>query len=172
MRRRLGAVSLGLAVAGVAWIVGSTTLWVLGVGLVLAFTASDVWALTARRSLTVERLPLTATPLEGEQLTLEARVHGRRLLAARAEWREQVGALGERVARVPRSGRSHLVLDDVPRGRYALGPGRLVLDDPLGLIRLDVIVPSEGSIVVRPRVPELATLFTDTGAWSGRPSYP
>ena len=145
MRRRLGTVSLGL---------------------VLAFAASDLWALAVRRKLTVERLPLAATPIEGEPLTLEARVRGRRLLAARAEWREQVGPLGERVARVPRRGRLHLVLDEVPRGRYALGPGSLVVDDPLGLARVAVAVPSAASIVVRPRVPELPTLFTDTGSWS------
>jgi len=162
---RLGAVSLGLGVAGVAWLVGSTTLWVLGVGLALAFAASDLWALATRQSVTVERLPLPATPIEGGHLTLEARVRGRRLLAVRAEWRERVGVLGEVVARVPPGGRSRLVLENVPRGRYALGPGRLVVDDPLGLVRVEIPVPSETSIVVRPRVPELATLFTDTGGW-------
>ena len=166
MRTRLGAVSLGLGVGGVAWLVGSTALWVLGLGLVLAFAASDLWAVAVRRNLTVERLPLIATPVEGEQLTLEARVHGQRLLAARVEWRERVGGLGERVVAVPRGGRSRLVLDDAPRGRYGLGPGSLVVDDPLGLVRVAVPVPSDASIVVRPRVPELPTLFTDTGSWS------
>lgn len=165
MRARPGAVSLGVVVAGLAWLIGSTALWVLGIGLALAFGLSDLWALAVRRNLAVERQPPATTPIEGDPVALEARVRGRRLLAARIEWRDRVGALGEQVVDVPRGGRSRIVLASAPRGRYPLGPGRLVVDDPLGLARIEVPVPSETSLVVRPRVPELPTLFTDTGSW-------
>jgi uncharacterized protein (DUF58 family) len=80
-------------------------------------------------------------------------------------WRDHVGALGERSAPVGADGRAALVLLDVPRGRYRLDPGCLVATDPLGLDRAEIAVDRASVLTVRPLVPELRTLFTDTGTW-------
>ncbi len=161
-----GAGLLAVGVVAAAWLVGSTALAVLGFGLCLAVLLARVWGWLVSRGLSVERRPLTVAPIEGESLRLEADVHGRRWLASRLEWHEGVGELGMRGVSVPRDGRARVVVDAVPRGRYVLGPGRLVADDPLGLRRVELAVESQATVLVRPRVPELRTLFTDTGAWN------
>lgn len=166
MIRRFGAAFLALGVVAAAWLIGSTALWVLGLGLVLAYGAARLWATLVERSLSVERAPLASAPVEGGVLRLEARVRGHRWLASRIEWRDRIGMFGEQAAPVTRGGRVRLVLEAAPRGRYVLGPGRLLADDPLGLIRVAVPAPTEASVLVRPRVPELGTLFTDQGTWS------
>ena len=115
--------------------------------------------------LTIERRPIEGPPVEGDPLLLEAELAGRSWLASRVEWRERVGALGEHAAVVAPDGRACLELPRMPRGRYRLGPGRLLATDPLGLTRVEVPVERESTLTVRPRVPELETLFTETGAW-------
>ena len=40
-----------------------------------------------------------------------------------------------------------------------------MIDDPLGLTTLEVPGPEAVTVLVRPRVPDLHTLFTDSGAW-------
>ena len=115
--------------------------------------------------LTIERRPIEGPPVEGDALLLEAELAGRSWLASRVEWRERVGALGEHAAVVAPDGRACLELPRMPRGRYRLGPGRLLATDPLGLTRVEVPVERESTLTVRPRVPELETLFTETGAW-------
>jgi len=162
--RGAGLLAVGVVVA--AWAVGSTALSVLGLGLCLAVALARGWAWLVARSLSVERRPPASTPVEGEGLVLEAQVRGRRLLASRLEWRERIGPLGERSAVVGRGGRARVVVDAVPRGRYPLGPGRLVAGDPLGLRTVELEVPSQTTLLVRPRVAELTTLFTETGAWN------
>ena len=70
-------------------------------------------------------------------------------------------------------GTTTLVVDSAPRGLYRLGPGRLLVDDPLGLTRVELPVPTGGTVLVRPRVPTLHALFSDAGgrgeAGHGRP---
>jgi len=51
------------------------------------------------------------------------------------------------------------------RGRYRLDKGRLVAGDPLGLGRAVIEAETASFVTVRPRVPELNSLFTDTGTW-------
>jgi uncharacterized protein (DUF58 family) len=62
-----------------------------------------------------------------------------------------------------RSVRADLVVDGARRGRYVLGPGRLLVDDPLGVSRIELQVPAGGTVLVRPRVPTLSVLFSDSG---------
>lgn len=158
---------IGLAAACVvvaAWVVGSTTIAVVGIGVALAAAGTSAWARLVARELTVERTSLRIARVEGEPLRLGVRLRGRTWLASRVEWHDRVGPLGERAASFDRAGRARLDLERVPRGRYRLGPGRLVIDDPLGLTTLEVPGPGEVTVLVRPRVPELHTLFTDSGA--------
>jgi uncharacterized protein (DUF58 family) len=164
-RLRSGVGLLALCVLAAAWLVGSAAVAVLGTGLALAAVLAHVWKSLVLRGLALERRPLEAPPVEGEALRIEAVLHGRRWLASRIEWRDRLGALGEHVVPVGRGGEARLILERVPRGRYALGPGRLVAHDPFGLVRAEVELDARGSVLVRPRVPELETLFTDAGGW-------
>ena len=164
VRAQGGAGALAVAVLAAAWVVGSTALAVLGVGLALAAVAARVWASVAARALTVERLAAEAPPVEGGTLRLGVAVRGATWLASRLELRDSVGPLGELETRIPAGGRATLVVRRVPRGRYRLGPGRLMARDPLGITTIEVEVPAAGTVLVRPRVPELGTLFTETGA--------
>jgi uncharacterized protein (DUF58 family) len=158
-----GLVAAGVVVA--AWLVGSNALAVLGVGLGLAALVAGLWGRLVRRSLVVERERTAVPPVEGETLGLAVRARGRRWLASRLEWYDRVGPLGELVAAVDGSGVARIVVRGVPRGRYALGPGALVAVDPLGLSAVEVALDHEAVLLVRPRVPELDTLFTDSGVW-------
>ena len=165
MSRSGGAGVLAVCVLAAAWLVGSTALAVLGIGLAVAAVGARLWSRLVMGTLRVERLAAEDAPVEGESLRLDVELRGRRWLASRLEWEDRVGALGEHRVPVGRGGRARLVLDDVPRGRYRLGPGRLLARDPLGLSRFELVVDAPAGVTVRPRVPELETLFTDTGAW-------
>jgi uncharacterized protein (DUF58 family) len=159
-----GVGALALAVILTAWVIGSTAVAVLGLGLAVAALAAKGWSVVTRRTLSVERVAARVPPVEGGALRLEATIRGPSWLASRLELRETVGPLGELVAAVAPGGRAELVVGAVPRGRYPIGPGRLVARDPLGLASVEVALPAEGTVVVRPRVPELGALFTETGA--------
>jgi uncharacterized protein (DUF58 family) len=164
VRAEGGAGALAAAVLAAAWIVGSTALAVLGVGLALAALAARGWAWLAARALSVERLPAATPPLEGGSLQLGVVVRGATRLASRLELRDAVGPLGVLETAIPPDGRASLVVGAMPRGRYRLGPGHLLARDPLGITSVEVEVPAGGTVLVRPRVPELGVLFTETGA--------
>ena len=156
---------LALAVLVSAWAVGATALAILGVGLALAALLAKAWTRLVGRALSVERLPATAPTVEGEPLRLEIALRGRPWLASRIELLDRVGPLGEqRVALGTGAARAAVVLDRAPRGRYLLGPGSLLVDDPLGLSRVELEIPAAGTILVRPRVPQLGLLFSDAGS--------
>jgi uncharacterized protein (DUF58 family) len=165
MSRSGGAGLLAVCVLAAAWLLGSTALVILGLGLALATVASRAWARIVANGLTAERRPVEGPPVEGDPVVLEADVEGRAWLASGVEWRDRVGTLGEHGGVVGPDGRARIRLESVPRGRYRLGPGRLRATDPLGLTRVEVSVEHESTVTVRPRVPELDTLFTETGAW-------
>jgi uncharacterized protein (DUF58 family) len=156
----VGGLAVGVIVA--AWVLGATALAILGVGLGLAAATARLWSWLVSRSLEVERLPASVPGVEGDPIRLGVALRGRALLASRVELRDRIGPLGEQRIAL-RRGRTELVLDAVPRGRYPLGPGRLLVDDPLGLGRVEQQVPAGGTVLVRPRVPELALLFSDAG---------
>jgi uncharacterized protein (DUF58 family) len=56
------------------------------------------------------------------------------------------------------------VLARVPRGRYVLERAQAVLEDPFGLERIEVELPSTGAVLVSPRLVPLDRLFSDIGA--------
>ncbi len=164
VRADSGAGLLALAVLAAAWVVGSTALTVLGIGLAVAALAARGWAMVASRTLDVERLPATVPPVEGGQLRLGVAVRGPTWLCSRLELRETVGPLGDVAIAIERGGRGELVVDAVPRGRYKLGPGRLLAHDPLGVASVEREMPPGATVLVRPRVPEIGALFTESGA--------
>lgn len=165
MTRLRGTGALAACVLAAAWLVGSTALALMGVGLALAALAVGAWRRLVVQGLSVERRPLGSAPIEGEALALDADVHGRRWLSGRLVWHEDVDGLGPRAAPVASDGHARLVFDTVPRGRFRLDRGRLVASDPLGLGHAEIAVEKTSFVTVRPRVPELHSLFTDTGTW-------
>ena len=99
MSRLQGTGALAACVVAGAWLVGSTALAVLGIGLVLAALGAHLWRRVVVGGVAVERLPLDTAPVEGEQLVLEVggprpSVAGRTARLARAR--------GGRVPRGPR----------------------------------------------------------------------
>jgi uncharacterized protein (DUF58 family) len=78
--------------------------------------------------------------------------------------RDRIGPLGEQQITLGRNDAAAVVVERAPRGRYALGPGTLLVDDPLGLSRLELPVPAAGAVLVRPRIPQLGLLFSDAGS--------
>ena len=165
MSRSGGAGVLAASILVASWLVGSTALVVLGFGFALAVLGARLWSRLVVSALRVERLAPGDAPVEGDSLLLDVELRGRRRLSSRLEWEDRVGALGAHRVPVGRGGRARLVLDDVARGRYRLGPGRLFASDPLGLTHVELGVDAPASVTVRPRVPELETLFTEAGAW-------
>jgi uncharacterized protein (DUF58 family) len=155
---------LAVGVLAAAWAVGATALAILGFGLALAAILARGWTWAGSRSLSVERLPPVAPTVEGEPLALEVVVRGRPWLASRIELRDRIGPLGEQQIALGRNDAAAVVVERAPRGRYALGPGTLLVDDPLGLSRLELPVPAAGAVLVRPRIPHLGLLFSDAGS--------
>jgi uncharacterized protein (DUF58 family) len=155
---------LAVGVLAAAWAVGATALAILGFGLALAAILARGWTWAVSRSLSVERLPPVAPTVEGEPLALEVVVRGRPWLASRIELRDRIGPLGEQQIALGRNDAAAVVVERAPRGRYALGPGTLLVDDPLGLSRLELPVPAAGAVLVRPRIPQLGLLFSDAGS--------
>lgn len=165
MTRPSGWSVLAAGVLAAAWLVGSTALALMGVGLALAGLAIAGWRRLIAERLSIERRSQSDPAVEGEALVVEAVVHGRTSLAGRLVWHEPVEALGDASAPVGPDGVARVVFDCAPRGRYRLERGRLVVSDPLGVGRFEIAVGRASSVTVRPRVPELQTLFTDAGTW-------
>jgi uncharacterized protein (DUF58 family) len=78
---------------------------------------------------------------------------------------DRLGPTGEQELRLRRRGPTAGGLVAAPRGSYSIGPGRLVAVDPLGLARVERVVPASCSVMVVPRVPVVDSLFLDTGRY-------
>lgn len=167
MRGRSGAaLGLGAAALAASWLFGSVALAPVGIGLVVAALAARLWRRLAGREPRLARRVQAMPLVEGDTLRVGLQLERRALLHGRAVARERVGDLG--TFAVPlRRGRGTLELPQIPRGRYPLGPAEVVLDDPFGLEQVVAESPAGATVVARPRVVELTTLFTD-GAGRGR----
>jgi uncharacterized protein (DUF58 family) len=162
-RRTSGVVALGIAALIASWAFGSTPLAVVGLGLLLAGLFARFWARVARGSLELERKLLPGERIEGDDLAVEIRIrHRRRLLGGSIMLRQRLGPL-EQAVRMHRS-RTVLVFSDLPRGRHALEPLDVVIADPLGLARIEQQVEEASSILIRPRIPVLTSIFSAHGA--------
>ncbi len=157
------ALALGLALALAGWSLGSGALTIAGTGLALAGTWGLVWSAAASRTVAVERVVGRTSLVEGDDLRYAVRLRGAGVLPGGFRLQELLGPAGE--VDLPLRRRSAVTggLRVTPRGRYSIGPGRLVGSEPLGLGRLELTVPALHTVVVVPRVPILETLFRDGG---------
>jgi uncharacterized protein (DUF58 family) len=163
------ALLLGCGLYVVAWAFGSLPLYPVAVGLVLAVALAWGWIRFVDRPMTLRRAPWGAEHYEGDDVPVNLE------LAREGRWTPSTVPLLDRVARLGavelllhRTGRGKLsgryVLPAVPRGRYPFGDAVAVLEDPFGLERREVLLPSAGALLVYPRLTELDTLFSETGA--------
>ncbi len=157
------ALVLGLALAFAGWSLGSAALGVAGIGLVLGGAWGLAWSAAASRAVTVERVVGQTTLVEGDDLRYDVRLRGAGLLPGAFRLHERLGPAGEVELHLRRRSPVSGGLLEAPRGRYAIGPGRLVGADPLGLGRVELPVQALHTVIVVPRVPVVDALFLDGG---------
>jgi uncharacterized protein (DUF58 family) len=152
----------------VAWGFGSQALYPIALGLVLAVGAAALWVRFFQRPMRLHRQLTRSEHLAGDDVPvrLELEVDGT-VPAGSLVVRERIARLGERETALDRR-RGKLVgtytLSRVPRGRYPVESAQVVLEDPFGLERIEVPLPSSDSILVYPRLVELDSLFSESGS--------
>ena len=154
---------LGLTALVASWAFGSTPLAVVGLGLVAAGVFARLWARAAEGSIAFERRLLAGERIEGDDLAIEIRArHRRHLLGGSTLLRQRLGPR-EQTVRMQRA-RTVVVFSELPRGLHRLEPLEVVLNDPLGLARVEQQVDEAASVLIRPRVPTLTSIFSAHGA--------
>jgi uncharacterized protein (DUF58 family) len=160
--------ALGGGIYLVAWAFGSRALYPIGLGLVLAVAAAALWVRFLRKPMTLRRKLARGDRVDGDDVPvgLELDVEGF-TPSGSLTLRERIARLGEREVTLKRHHgriRGSYTLRRVPRGRYPVESTHVVLEDPFGLERVDVELPSGSSILVYPRLVDLERLFSESGA--------
>jgi uncharacterized protein (DUF58 family) len=171
MTRLGGALVLGLVVTVAALAFGSRPLGVVGVGLLFAAGAARIWRGAVRERVAVAQVPDPSPAVEGARvrLAVEAR-RGSRVPVAAATLRGSLGRLGDYECRLRGHGRTLTGIVDLgrlPRGLFRVADARLELGDVLGLETVSIPVHGAAAVVVRPRLVELETLFSESGRRGG-----
>ncbi|HEY7003752.1 MAG TPA: DUF58 domain-containing protein [Gaiellaceae bacterium] len=151
-----------------AWAFGTTALYPIGLGLVLAVAAAAVWVRLLNRPLRVNRVLGQGEHLAGDDIAvrLELDVAGRMPSGALTVV-ERIAKFGEvQTVILNRHGRlrGSYILEQVPRGRYPIESAKALLEDPFGLERVEIALPAGESVLVYPRLVDLDALFSDSGA--------
>jgi uncharacterized protein (DUF58 family) len=152
----------------VAWGFGSKALYPIALGLVLAVGAAALWVRLFHKPMRLRRVLTRTEHLAGDDVPvrLELDVDGT-VPAGSLVIRERIARLGQRETALDRR-RGRLVgtytLPRVPRGRYPVEAAQVVLEDPFGLERIEVALPTSESILVYPRLVELDSLFSESGS--------
>jgi uncharacterized protein (DUF58 family) len=167
MTRLGGALVLGLVVTASALAFGSRPLGVAGLGLVFAAVAARVWRGAVRERVAVAQVADPSPSVEGARVRLEIEVRrASRMPVATATVRGSLGRLGEYECRLRGHGRTLTGAVDLgrpPRGRFRIADARLELGDVLGLETVSLPLDGASAVVVRPRLVELETLFSEAG---------
>jgi uncharacterized protein (DUF58 family) len=157
------ALALGLVTYVCAWAFGSKPLYPVAVGLVLAVLVAWVWVGLANRPLRLHRRLPGGDHLEGDDVGVRIELERSGGVAPGSlVLRERIGRLGERRTPIG-SGKAGYRLRHLPRGRYAFERATAVIEDPLGLQRIEVDLPTSGAVLVYPRLVELDRLFSESG---------
>jgi uncharacterized protein (DUF58 family) len=162
-RGRLALVLGGATYLG-AWAFGSKILYPVALGLPVAVLLAWLWTALANRPLQLRRTLPAGERLEGDDVEIRvALASERRLVPARWALHERIGKLGERVTTLGTDGRARYVLERLPRGRYAFEESVAVIEDPLGLERVEQPLAAPAALLVYPRLVELQRLFSESG---------
>jgi uncharacterized protein (DUF58 family) len=160
--------AFGGAVYLAAWAFGTTALYPIGLGLVLAVTAAALWVRLLNRPMRVDRALGRGEHLAGDDIPvrIEVDVAGR-MPSGALTIVERIAKFGEvQTVVLSRHGRLRggYILEAVPRGRYPIETAKAVLEDPFGLERVEIPLPAGESVLVYPRLVDLDALFSDSGA--------
>lgn len=162
------ALALGAVLYLVAWAFGSVPIYPVAAGLVLAVGLAWAWVRLANGPLQLRRASWGAHHVEGEDvpLALELVPEGR-VIPSSVLLVDRVAGLGEAELEARRvRGRlvARYVVPAVPRGRYGYESTTVVVEDPFGLERVETTIEGSGALLVYPRLVELDTVFSDSGA--------
>jgi uncharacterized protein (DUF58 family) len=163
----LGAVALAAAVAS-----GSRPLGVVGVGFLLAWGLTWLWAWLAERPVVVWLEASSGQAVEGDRVSLSASVtRPSRIPLGSLALDVTMGRLGRSSHRLRGHGRlarTNVDLGPLPRGVYVFDEPEVVVGDLLGLVSVRPPVVSERlTVVVRPRLVALDGLFSEAGRVGG-----
>ena len=162
-RRSSGAITFGGAALIGSWAFGSTPLAVVGLGFVFAGLLARAWARIAGASIEIERRLLPGEHVEWSDIAVEVRMRCRRRLPlGSVVLRQRLGGI-DRGLQLHKS-HARIVFSEVRRGRHELGSLQAVLTDPLGLERVEQRLDERIAVLVRPRIPQLTSVFTIHGA--------
>jgi uncharacterized protein (DUF58 family) len=160
--------ALGGGIYLAAWAFGSEALYPIALGLVLAVAAAALWVRYLRRPMQLRRKLGRGERLAGDDVTVSLELDEEGLVPSGAlVLRERIARLGEReTPLVRRHGRlrGRYTLRRVPRGRYPVEQAEIVIEDPFGLERVSVDIPTGAAILVYPRLVDLDRLFSESGA--------
>jgi uncharacterized protein (DUF58 family) len=160
--------ALGGGIYLAAWALGSKTLYPVAIGLVLAVLAAALWVRLLKRPMSLRRNLGRGDRLAGDDVPVQLELDTEGLApSGTLLLRERIARLGEReTPLVRRHGRlrGRYVLRRVPRGRYPIEETEIVIEDPFGLERVAVELPSTTSILVYPRLVDVDRLFSESGA--------
>jgi uncharacterized protein (DUF58 family) len=152
----------------VAWGFGSRALYPVATGLALAALGARLWVAIARQPVVLKRSLGSAEHLEGGDVTVGLEATPQRYPGPRSlEVVELAGRLGEHRARLSRHGSTLLtryIFPAVPRGRYRFEAVRAVFEDPFALARAETELGAESTLLVYPRLVDLARLFSEAGS--------
>jgi uncharacterized protein (DUF58 family) len=165
-RGRLALVLGGATYLG-AWAFGSKILYPVALGLPVAVLLAWLWTAFANRPLQLRRTLPAGERLEGEDVEIQVDLASeRRLLPARWTLLERISKLGRRATTLGTDGRARYVLERLPRGRYTFEDSVAVIEDPLGLERVEQPLTAPAALLVYPRLVELERLFSESGTRS------
>jgi uncharacterized protein (DUF58 family) len=160
--------ALGGGIYLAAWALGSKMLYPVAIGLVLAVLAAALWVRLLRRPMSLRRNLGRGERLAGDDVPVQLELDEDGIVpSGTLLLRERIAGLGEReTPLVRRHGRlrGRYVLRRVPRGRYPIEETEIVIEDPFGLERVTVDLPSGASILVYPRLVDVDRLFSESGA--------
>jgi uncharacterized protein (DUF58 family) len=162
------ALGLGLAVYLTAWAFGSKPLYPVALGLLLAVALAWAWVrLTSGPMRLRRRVQSGKDYFEGADVPVELELEVESAFRPRcALVVQRIAKLGERITVLERSAgtlRARLVLQAVPRGRYAFDDARALVEDPFGLEQAEALVAGGGALLVYPRLVDLGPLFSESG---------
>jgi uncharacterized protein (DUF58 family) len=160
--------ALGGGIYLVAWAFGSTPLYPIAIGLVLAVAAAALWVRVLNKPMRLLRSLGRGDRIDGDDVPVQLELETEGLVPAGSLLvRERIARLGERETVVRRRHgrlRGRYTLRRVPRGRYPIEETHVVVEDPFGLERADVQLPGGAAILVYPRLADVDRLFSESGA--------
>ena len=167
-RRGRLLIVLGGALYLAAWAFGSNALYPVALGFLVVVLVAAVSVHLAAGPMGYRRRSSGIDHLEGADVVVDVELEPRGMLGlANVSVVERLAKLGEQRIPLRREGRllrGRYVLESVPRGRYALDDADAVIADPFELEHTSVALPAQGALLVLPRIVELDSLFSESGA--------